>query len=254
MKKQCGRKLRLENLESRQMMAGNVAVSVSGGDLVVVGDNQPNEVSIYQKSPGSGTWYVDGFQQGGRDTTVNRRTGPQVFHGVRDDVRVYLNGGSDAVTLKNGKVPDELYVRTHSGNDYVWIENVSTRRDVNVDLGSSSSNTREDYLHMQRVTAGDDILVEGSRGRDVVIMDNVMAEDLIRARTGSGDDFVRASRSEADRFFADLGSGKDKIELQQDDFDYSWVYGGSGSDQLTLKNRGGSLGRLTRSSIGTKYA
>src|SRR5205807_3066555 len=37
-------RLGLESLEGRQMMAGNVLVSVSGGDLVVTGDNAGNVV------------------------------------------------------------------------------------------------------------------------------------------------------------------------------------------------------------------
>ena len=54
------RQLRVENLEQRQMMAGDVAVEVVNGDLVITGDSQDNNISVYQVS--NGDWVVSGFE------------------------------------------------------------------------------------------------------------------------------------------------------------------------------------------------
>lgn len=46
------RRLSLEGLESREMMAGNVAAWVSQGTLFITGDNASNRVSVAEIAPG----------------------------------------------------------------------------------------------------------------------------------------------------------------------------------------------------------
>lgn len=243
------RKLTLQMLQQRQLMAGDVTVQVSAGDLVVYGDSQSNNISVYQKQLGSSTWYVDGGYKAGFDTTVNGRKGAQIFRGVVDDIRIYTNDGSDWINIQNGRVRDELYVRTGNGNDGIYMTNVSTGRDVNVNLGGQPSQSLQDYIFMQDVIAGDDILVDGSQGRDIVILDDVIANDLIRVRTGDGNDSVKLSRSNADRFYGYLGAGNDQARLEMNELRRTHVSGGYGFDSLSLGGRAGRLGYFTTSSI-----
>ncbi len=46
------RRLQVENLENRELMAGNVSVSVQNGNLYITGDASRNHVEVRQSSPG----------------------------------------------------------------------------------------------------------------------------------------------------------------------------------------------------------
>src|SRR3954465_2470515 len=63
------RKLNVEGLENRALLAGNVAVSVSGGTLFITGDGFGNGVAVQQLD--SGKYFVSGFGLNGSNTTVN---------------------------------------------------------------------------------------------------------------------------------------------------------------------------------------
>src|SRR5262245_51098757 len=90
-----------ESLEGRLMMAGNVAVNVTGGDLLLTGDNLGNLVEIRQvqlnDSPIPGRFLVRGIN----GTTINGQAS-QVFQNVTDDFQINLNGGNDRITLGQG--------------------------------------------------------------------------------------------------------------------------------------------------------
>ena len=62
------RRLFVESMESRQLMAGNVFANVIGGDLVLTGDNASNGVEVRQL--GAGVYRVIGQVQGGAPTTI----------------------------------------------------------------------------------------------------------------------------------------------------------------------------------------
>lgn len=53
-KNRCERPLRLEPLENRMTFSGNVTAYVSGANLVILGDNQPNEVAVFQLGGSAG--------------------------------------------------------------------------------------------------------------------------------------------------------------------------------------------------------
>src|SRR5262245_64453517 len=84
--RQQNRKLGLERLESREVLAGNVHAFVSGGNLHIDGDSQANEILIEQSAPKS-------FTISSRDgtTTINGQAGPLTFNGVRKNVQINLD-------------------------------------------------------------------------------------------------------------------------------------------------------------------
>src|SRR5262249_14916053 len=73
------RTLHVEQLEGRAMLAGNVTASVSGGNLIIRGDNVDNGVVISQTDPG--TYLVTGIDTAGGPTTINGNT-DATFTGV----------------------------------------------------------------------------------------------------------------------------------------------------------------------------
>src|SRR5262245_19355375 len=82
------RRLRLECLEPRAMLAGNVTASVNGsGNLTITGSNADNQIEITQVD-------VDSYLISGTDTTINGETELQV-DGVQGSLTVDLKGGAD---------------------------------------------------------------------------------------------------------------------------------------------------------------
>jgi len=71
------RRLSIEALEGRAMLAGNVAVSVSSGNLFIRGDNAGN--GVYVEQVGSGKYSVTGFTWDGGATKITARRMPQLF-------------------------------------------------------------------------------------------------------------------------------------------------------------------------------
>src|SRR5437899_10462883 len=61
------RTLKVEQLERRAMLAGNVSVSVTGGNLIVTGDNHDNAVLIQEVDDGDGNANTHAYEITGFD-------------------------------------------------------------------------------------------------------------------------------------------------------------------------------------------
>lgn len=81
-----------ERLEPRLALAGNFTAYVSGGTLVVRGDDRGAEISISQPAPGQLT-------VSGTGTTINRAVAPATVSGVTANLFIRLGRGSDHLTF-----------------------------------------------------------------------------------------------------------------------------------------------------------
>lgn len=132
-----GSKLRVEALEPRWMLDGNVTAQVLGGDLFIRGDSQGNAIQILPAAE-VGVYVVEGLW----NTTINNQSSPVELRGIRDDFRIDTGSGDDTVILQ-GKVPlltgasevdapstgilaipGDLWIRTFAGHDTVLINGV----------------------------------------------------------------------------------------------------------------------------------
>ena len=103
------RRLAVERLESRALLAGNVNVFVSGGSLFVRGDNADNLVLIQQT--GDGQYTVTGLDYGAAGfadppfsagpTSINGQFETQTFSGVTGDFIIDLKKGDDGLGIGN---------------------------------------------------------------------------------------------------------------------------------------------------------
>lgn len=98
------RKLRLEQLETRRMSAGNVSVTQQGNTLLVRGDNLANEIGIFSEGG-------DEFTVVGVDTSVNGDD-ERTFSGIRN-FNIDLRGGDDFLSIADdatglADVPDAV--------------------------------------------------------------------------------------------------------------------------------------------------
>ena len=89
------RKLTFQTLESRQLMAGDVHVSVLNGDLKIEGDIKDNDVAVFQVIQQGqvvpGRFFVNGLN----GTTINGGTNGFNAIGVNHDFLINMTQGGD---------------------------------------------------------------------------------------------------------------------------------------------------------------
>ncbi|MFO0869196.1 MAG: hypothetical protein U0935_09700 [Pirellulales bacterium] len=88
------RALRVESLERREVLAGNVTATLIGATLVINGDGADNQVAVI--SLGNSRYAVAGV-----DTTINGAAGSFVTPRTTLNITANLNAGNDALGLSN---------------------------------------------------------------------------------------------------------------------------------------------------------
>src|SRR5262245_12696019 len=84
------RNLAIEQLESREVMAGNVTAVLVGNTLSLTGDEAANDLEIHQIAVGKIR-----VESGADATTINGKAGPIDFDLADGNLRVKLAGGND---------------------------------------------------------------------------------------------------------------------------------------------------------------
>src|SRR3954469_10539995 len=121
-----GRRLNLEGLESRALLAGDVTVAVLNGNLSIVGDSAANDITI-QEGATANSIVVTGIGTTGGNTTINGGTNIGTFTGLTRNIPVRMNGGDDTVSvLADLAAPGNLSISMGSGDDTVAIGDGST--------------------------------------------------------------------------------------------------------------------------------
>ena len=261
------RPLRLEWLEPRLLMSGNVTVRVSGQsplyDLKIRGDGLSNQIYVTYNEA-QGTWTVGGIP--GTGTKVNGGNQPVTVGGVTNSVWIDMRAGDDVVQLRAFQVPNELHVDLDAGNDLLeagleasgippnrvggalWIEgdngndvvklaNVQVAGNVYVKLGSGNDTFRSWAAQVDAA-----IRIDGDAGEDTVTLADVRAENLY-AWLGQGNDSFRADRVRVTRkLFLTAGRGNDRAWIYGCEAAEAELFGGPGYDVLWLG--GNRFGRL----------
>lgn len=263
------RRLTVEGLEQRQLMAGDVTVAVDiGRILTLTGDGNDNGIVI--TTQGKLTQVV-GLEHGGSMTTVNgdhRLT----FKNIRQVV-VNFGSGDDALAVTNTTLVGSLTVQTGDGDDLVgigdfdneriehafgltfaehWIhENVepllgalTVKRDVSIDLGDG-----ENELRGRATTIGRNLSVTSGVDHDIVHLEGsgisgesgyfpgVKTGLDTTISTGDGDDWITLDRYVARNLTISSDADHDRIHLT--DLAISrdiTLSGGDGYDDMRLTN------------------
>ncbi len=182
-KKSPSRISRFESLETRQLLAGNVAATLSGGLLTLSGDAAANNVQISQLT--NGDWLVKGIA-----TKINGANS-QPFSGVTD-ITVDLVSGQDVLKVSNGTLTGDLnisfsgggnktvqlsalhasnfLVESGAGNDSVVATNLTADNVINFDLNAGNDTIVDSGLH-----AGGSILAFVGTGKNAVSINNCTA-------------------------------------------------------------------------------
>ncbi|MEM8680295.1 MAG: hypothetical protein AAGF97_13185, partial [Planctomycetota bacterium] len=144
-----------EFLESRQLLAGNVTVDVVGGNLVITGDNQANDIAITQFGATSADQFV--LKSGSNPTTLNGQNGPLLIEGVTRDFRIDFRGQSDSVTLYLADVPRDLIITSGDGGSQFNAAVATVGRNLRITHGTGFDTLDASSLVVMgttRITSG----------------------------------------------------------------------------------------------------
>lgn len=184
----CRRKLsargtRIERLESRQMMAGDVFVNVVDGNLIVEGDAEGNQVAI-TAGPEPGSYLVrglDGTNVVRPAAEVSTPVNEVVVKGVTGGARIALGAGDDRLVLANASFQGGVSIRMGEGNDGVAIG----LRPV-VEAGSETPTPAPGSVRI-----GGPLNIGTGEGNDRVHVDQAGIGGPLNIETGGGNDAVR---------------------------------------------------------------
>jgi hypothetical protein len=210
--------LRMEFLENRVALAGDVAAALEGSLLVVARDQLANDLAIVQNAAGDVTLTglngttVNGMPsrtfirpnlnaaeirlEGGHDrlSITGLRTG--------NDLNVDLGAGNDTANIQ-ASVGGNLGVKGEAGNDSVTVRGSRIGLDLNVEMGIGTAN-----VNLRNLTVGNNTTVISDAGNDRVTLSNLRMAGDLNVETKAGADNVQASLISARSFTAitDLGA------------------------------------------------
>ena len=210
------RKSRLESLEQRRLMAGDVLAVLEGSLLTIEGDNLDNQIVMTRNVTGA---IVITGQDG---TLVNGLTSMRFPAAQLNAVEVRMGDGNDALTLRGLVIANDINVNLgagndrltsqaaaastingsmsvmgEGGNDVIQLAGITVREDLNIDGGTGTLNATINAANVDKVMSiisdeADDIIsIVGSRvGLNVMIetkagSDRVTLIDFERLRVGN---------------------------------------------------------------------
>ena len=115
------KRLGIERLENRELMAGNVTAAVQGGFLVVTGDTADNGVTIDYIQATNSYQVIGTTPSGGTATTINGLdtsvpANAQIFTNVTKGLKVTLNAGNDNLVFGAATSSTFVVVGTSRGS------------------------------------------------------------------------------------------------------------------------------------------
>jgi len=230
------RRLGIETLERRLLMAGNVTAQLKGGWLVVTGDDLGNQISIQNPSPGE-------YSVTGSDgTTV---TGSPVA-GVTKRIKVDLKKGDDTVAVVGSgtakfQVSGDVSIKTGADDDRIVIASLQAAGKVTLSSGNATAATGGDQVLVTDSEVGKNLSVNTGSGHDKVgigqgePLDTMLADFLeemeldglgllpgpvdvqgkLSVATGKGnDDLMIGDCTVGGSVSANAGGGTDKLLVQ----------------------------------------
>ncbi|MFM8572348.1 MAG: beta strand repeat-containing protein, partial [Pirellula sp.] len=173
------RRLSLEKLQVRELMAGDVTAAVTNGFLVVRGDDGANELTI-ERISGDRVRVT-----GATGTTINGLTQPAILR-VRKGYDIATGGGDDKLTVigLNAVGRYEIKMDLGAGNDILVASNLLAQRihagggDGNDSITVRNSRSRrgsgvgggkgDDTMTLENLRFGNGSCIDGGTGKNTV--------------------------------------------------------------------------------------
>jgi hypothetical protein len=196
-KKRKVRTLKLESLESRDLMAANLSANLSGGTLRVTGTEGAEFVRVVQI--GNNVAVYNGHNT--RSPLLSPRPISQL-----NNLQIQLNGGNDRVEVNLQKALDSIFIDMGRGSNESIDLKAQSVRNLNV-TATQSLNTR---ANLSANVSGVANLQFGD-GQDTLQINRSTINEL-RAGTGRGNDTMVLHSTSVDRAIVNLGEGDDKFQ------------------------------------------
>ena len=236
--------LRLERLEEKNMLAGDVTVAVVSGALMIHGDELGNQIAVSSgQAPGEylirgleGTTVrlVDGQDPGDPGPAEgDSPDGGIVVSGVWRGIHVAMHEGNDSVYLHDARVRGNVSIRTGEGADLV-----SVGLPPDPEPGPASIEGDQNGLPLPMgVGIRGSLLIRGGTENDTVQLGGqpepgtgTMVE---AAGEGPGGPILRVGRSVG----VDLGAGEDALAVDSANVRLALVAnGGLDADSIDIAN------------------
>ena len=225
------RHLRMESLEDRILMAGDVLVTAVttplGPTLDIVGDNLSNDIAIWESG---GLVHVAGLPAGGSPTTINGAPATAAFSAIGYNFHIDMQGGKDRVSMDNVNAQD-LNVHLGSGRDAIGITNTQV-------MGSTGlrGGPHRDTLHIADSTVFNNALIAGGRDPDRITLErNVFTGGTLTVKGGPGRDAIFSEYNSYSYLDINSGSEADIVSLYQDEVaNLLQIRTGAGDDSVVL--------------------
>ncbi len=147
---------RLESLEDRKLMAGDVQAALEGSLLIVEGDALDNQLAITQTASG------DVILSGQNGTTINGLPSVRFLRPQLNAMEVLLHDGNDSIAFRGVQVANDLYVDLGSGNDRLTSSIASPMFvGANASIYGSAGN---DSVQLAGAWIQEDLIVDGGLG------------------------------------------------------------------------------------------
>ena len=193
------RALGFENLETRNLMAGNVTATISNGNLKIVGDTAANDITV-------------NFTANGALTVVGNNA-------------TTVNGAANAAFTNVSSVG----IRLGEGNDVAVVDGNSFSLGGGVRITDrSGANT----YTVREITLDGQVNIRASGGNQTVTVDDIFGS-LVHIRTGVGNDTVNLGDITGSARLL-TGRGDDDINFNGDITGNLFLNGGLGDDLLTI--------------------
>jgi large repetitive protein len=258
------RRLGLESLESRQMLAGNVTVSVVNSELLISGDTAANRIVVTEVAGGDssyrsfritgqkfdGAFDANGLPVAGTTATkVNGGDAAVVKFIGSDKVRITLGGGNDAVSFGTSAAittTAALNINTGAGRDYVRVERVkptasNTTLNVNTGTDAEANNELVQLLSVgtpedQAVNTTQHVSVSTGGGNDRVVVDRLRLGGNVLIGLGKGSDALLATSVDVNKVTVNGGTSehRDTITIGSLKANEAAVNLGAGNDLITI--------------------
>ncbi|MFG0332020.1 MAG: hypothetical protein ACF8TS_01535 [Maioricimonas sp. JB049] len=254
------KRLNVERLEERVLLAGNVAISVVGATLGLTGDAASNDVSV---STAGGQLTI----AGNAGTTLSAGPGAAALLPfiVATDFTTFVTlnnafvnllatlpfvtvdfnmlGGNDVVEVDSTAVAGNVVINTGTGNDLLLMDGSSVGGDFTVNMGDGADRAIATFN-----TWGDGvgpieaINVNMGAGNDAVSISNsatlgVAGGAVLVVNTGDGADAVNLDNNAfADDVSIDTGAGNDGVSVTNSSGGPLTISTGTGDDQVEVTN------------------
>jgi hypothetical protein len=251
------RRLMLESLETRRVLAGNVTATIQGDELRIVGDNDANWVQIHQIPGADGTgrtFVIEGKAfagnydaQGqpvsdGAMTKINGGTQAVVRTTSQDVARCFMGMGNDVVEIGTDAATGNartLAVATGDGRDFVHIQHFNVYGDAQplVVFTGDENDFVTDTVQLEAVKViRQGLEITTGSGADHVQLQNVTVAGYTEINLGKGPDTVVADGLSSDSALIRGGDSthRDVVTLSNSQFNYLTARLQEGNDLLNL--------------------